>query len=276
MISFPNAKINLGLNVTEKRADGYHNIETVMYPIPLCDILEIIPSGSEETTLTISGIDIPGSPDKNICLKAIDLFTLHSSSPTLHSSLFTLHLHKQIPPGSGLGGGSSDGAYTLKMLNDMMETGLQEERLIRLAGQLGSDCPFFIRNRPAFATGRGEVLEEISPGLHGYHLALVIPPVHVSTAEAYSMITPVKPVISTRDVVALPVNEWKGMLINDFEGPVMARYPEISAVKERLYELGALYASMSGSGSAVYGLFENPARILNSFPVDSFIHTARI
>jgi 4-diphosphocytidyl-2-C-methyl-D-erythritol kinase len=269
MISFPNAKINLGLNVTEKRTDGYHNIETVFYPVPLCDILEIIPSASGKTTLTSSGIDIPGSPDQNICLKAIDLFTLHSS-------LFTLHLHKQIPPGSGLGGGSSDGAHVLKMINDMTGANLSDEQLAGIASRLGSDCTFFIRNRPAFATGRGEALEEISLDLKGFHLALIIPPVHVSTASAYAMIRPAKPAISVKDIVMLPPSEWKEKLVNDFEAPVMGTHPEIRTVKEKLYELGADYASLSGSGSAVYGLFNNPVSITTSFPENYFIHTTRL
>jgi 4-diphosphocytidyl-2-C-methyl-D-erythritol kinase len=274
VITYPNAKLNLGLNVVAKRPDGFHEIETVFLPIPLCDILEIIPSVSGMATITTSGLPIPGPPDHNICLKAIKLF--RSSNPTLHSSLFTLHLHKQIPSGSGLGGGSSDGAFTLKMLNALYGTGLSEEQLAQLASQLGSDCAFFIGNRPAFATGKGEKLEEISLSLKGYFLALVIPPVHVGTAEAYSMITPKMPSRSVKEIVGLPLPEWKNMLRNDFEEPVMAKHPEIKEVKEKLYERGAVYASMSGSGSSVYGLFKDPPKIAGHFPENYFTRTAQL
>jgi 4-diphosphocytidyl-2-C-methyl-D-erythritol kinase len=274
VITYPNAKINIGLNVVGKRPDGFHDIETVFFPIPLSDILEIIPSAFGTTTITTSGLPIPGQPYQNICIKAIEL--LRTSNPILHSSLFTLHLHKQIPAGSGLGGGSSDGAFTLKMLNAMEGPGLSEEHIVQLASQLGSDCAFFVRNRPAFATGRGEKLEEISLSLKGYFLALVIPPVHVGTAEAYSMITPGKPSLSVKEIVALPLSEWKNLLRNDFEEPVTAKYPEIKDVKEKLYERGAVYASMSGSGSAVYGLFKDPPKIAGHFPANYFSQTAQL
>lgn len=269
MISYPNAKINLGLSVVEKRPDGYHNIETVFYPIPFCDILEILPAVSDVPSFTASGLTIPGPPDQNICLKAINLLSAHCSP-------LTVHLHKQIPSGSGLGGGSSDAAFTLKMLNDLYRLSLTGEELATMAGLLGSDCPFFIRNRPAFAEGRGEVLTEIEVGLQGYYLALVIPPVHVKTADAYGMVVPGKPAVSLREAIGLPVDEWKGKLINDFEKPVISKFPEIGEVKDKLYELGAVYASMSGSGSAVYGLFRNHVSLAAHFPITYFSQISQI
>jgi 4-diphosphocytidyl-2-C-methyl-D-erythritol kinase len=273
MISYPNAKINLGLNVVEKRPDGYHNIETVFYPVPFCDILEILPAVSDVPSFTASGLVIPGPPDQNLCLKAVDLILTAVRRPL---SAVSINLHKMIPPGSGLGGGSSDAAFTLKMMNDLNGLSLSGEDLSLMAARLGSDCPFFIRNRPAFAEGRGDVLKEIEVGLHGYFLAIVIPPVHVKTAGAYGMITPGKPAVSVREAVGLPVEEWKGKLINDFEKPMVSKFPEIGEVKEKLYELGAVYASMSGSGSAVYGLFKNAVPLADQFPINYFSHISQL
>ncbi len=267
MIDYPNAKINLGLHVTDRRPDGYHNIETVFFPVPLCDILEILPRDPGQPGITLSGIPVPGNPEENICLRAVSMIS---------RSTFAIHLHKQIPSGAGLGGGSSDGAFTLKMVNIMEKAGFSPERLGELAGQMGSDCPFFIRNRPAFATGRGEILSEVNVHLKGHHLAIVIPPIHVSTAEAYSMVTPSVPAASLKDIVSLPPREWKGGLVNDFEEPVSARHPEIRSIKETFYNLGAVYASMSGSGSAVYAIFEQEPLLKDAFPAGYFIWTGSV
>jgi len=273
MITYPNSKINLGLNVLVKRPDGYHNIESVFYPVPLFDILEILPSATGEGSFRCTGLLIPGNESDNLCLKAVDLFRSAVRRPPSAVSIF---LHKMIPPGSGLGGGSSDAAFTLKMMNDLNGLSLSGEDLSLMAARLGSDCPFFIRNRPAFAEGRGDVLKEIEVGLHGYFLAIVIPPVHVKTAGAYGMITPGKPAVSVREAVGLPVEEWKGKLINDFEKPMVSKFPEIGEVKEKLYELGAVYASMSGSGSAVYGLFKNAVPLADQFPINYFSHISQL
>jgi 4-diphosphocytidyl-2-C-methyl-D-erythritol kinase len=287
MISYPNAKINLGLNVVEKRSDGYHNIESVFYPVPLCDILEILPSASGEATFQTSGLPVPGPHSENLCLKAFDIIqsAVRSPQPADFSpqsavrrppSALSIYLHKQLPTGSGLGGGSSDGAFALKMMNEIFGLFIDEEKMVQMALRLGSDCPFFIRNRPAFAEGRGEILSDINVDLKGYFLALVIPPVQVSTAQAYGMLTPGKPPVSVKEITALSVDSWKDKLGNDFEKPVFEKFPEIGEVKKKLYGLGAIYASMSGSGSAVYGLFRNPVSLAGHFPITYFSQISQI
>ncbi|MFH1160673.1 MAG: 4-(cytidine 5'-diphospho)-2-C-methyl-D-erythritol kinase [bacterium] len=267
MISFPNAKINLGLHVVEKRPDGFHNIETVFYPISLCDALEIVPSENPGIEFTASGFPIPGDPESNLVMKAVDLFSgaryrmPDSPLPSWGGAGggvvagSRIHLHKCIPIGAGLGGGSSDGACTIKLLNTLWNLKLSVPEMQELAGKLGSDCPFFIENKPVFASGRGEVFEPLTLDLSAYRIVIEIPPVHVDTAEAYSMITPRKPERSVREVIQLPVEEWKNLLTNDFEEPVMRRHPVIAEIKEKLYQQGAIYAAMSGSGAAVYGIF---------------------
>lgn len=251
MLSFPNCKINLGLFVTEKRPDGYHNIETVFYPVPFCDMLEIIVSDKNE--FTTSGIEIPGSREANLCLKAYDILKRKFSLPCIK-----IHLHKQIPAGAGLGGGSSDAAYTIKLLNDIFSLKLSIEDMLDIASTLGSDCAFFIENKPVFATNKGDVFTGINPDLSNYHLLLVKPAVHVSTPEAYSMIKPGKASFPLTDIASLKMEDWKKYIINDFEEPVFLKHPEIRVLKETMYNYGAVYASMSGSGSAVYGIFKEP------------------
>ena len=246
MISFPNAKINLGLQVVEKRPDGFHNIETVFYPINLCDALEIIPSDKEGIEFDTTGTPVHGDPESNLVLKAARLMT---------DASLKIHLHKVIPMGAGLGGGSSDAAFALKLLNDLWQLEFTDSQLQDLARKLGSDCAFFIENRPVFAFGRGDQFESIDLDLSGYQVVVSVPDVHVSTPEAYAMVTPRKPKRSLKEIILLPVEEWKGTLINDFEKPVMAKYPVIREIKEELYNQGALYAAMSGSGAAVFGLF---------------------
>ncbi|MEQ8583827.1 MAG: 4-(cytidine 5'-diphospho)-2-C-methyl-D-erythritol kinase [Marinoscillum sp.] len=249
MLSFPNAKINLGLNIVSRRPDGYHDLESCFYPIPWCDALEVLPA--EKLTFTSTGLDIPGTPESNLCLRAYDLLQKTYDLPGAH-----IHLHKVIPMGAGLGGGSADGAFTLKMLNELFDLGLDVPTLQNLAGQLGSDCPFFIENKPVLATGTGTVFREVALDLSGKHIAIKHPHIHVSTQKAYSLIKPSAPDYSIENTLKEPISQWRNALKNDFEASVFGQFPEIQQIKEELYASGALYAAMSGSGSAVFGLFE--------------------
>ncbi len=258
MICFPNAKINIGLHVVEKREDGLHNIETIFFPIGFKDVLEILP-GQDTQQMAISGIRISGNLQQNICCKAYHLLSQQIPLPPVK-----IHLHKAIPPGSGLGGGSSDAAYTLKTLNDIFLLQLDTSKLRQLASDLGSDCAFFIDNKPAYAVGKGDKLEHISLKLP-YHIVLVIPDFQVSTKEAYSLVTPKKTTIKLKDAVKRPIKEWRDLIKNDFEFTVFQKYPELAEIKTILYNHGALYSSMSGSGSAVYGIFDRPAELSNEF-----------
>jgi 4-diphosphocytidyl-2-C-methyl-D-erythritol kinase len=257
MIVFPNCKINLGLHITRKREDGYHDLETVFFPVHRHrDVLECItstgisPAGSVE--LSCSGLPVAGSADDNLCVKAWHL--LKKDFPDLLP--VQMHLHKEIPMGAGLGGGSADGAFALRLLNDVFRLNLTQQQLMTYALELGSDCPFFILNKPCIATGRGEVLEEIELDLSAYTIVVFDLKIHVSTATAFSGIIPKKSAHSLRDIVRLPVTKWKDVLVNDFETTVARKYTEIMVYKEMLYHTGALYASMTGSGSAVYGIFD--------------------
>jgi 4-diphosphocytidyl-2-C-methyl-D-erythritol kinase len=250
MIVFPNCKINLGLNIVRKRADNFHDLETVFFPIALKDILEIIPSNKLE--FFISGINIPGNTNDNLCLKAYHL--LKKDFPNL--PLIKIYLHKAIPTGAGLGGGSADGAFMLKLLNEKFQLNLSNNQLINYSLQLGSDCPFFIINKPCFATSRGEILEEIKLDLSNYSFVLINPKIHINTAWAFSQLTPQIPSTSVREIINQPIEKWKQFLKNDFENAVLIKYPSLKIIKETLYNSGALYASMSGSGSSFYGIFE--------------------
>jgi 4-diphosphocytidyl-2-C-methyl-D-erythritol kinase len=261
MIQFPNCKINLGLNIVDKRVDGFHNIETVFYPIPVHDALEIMPSPDGAFEFVQTGLTIPGDAGNNLCVRAFQLLQLDFDLPGVK-----IHLHKVIPMGSGLGGGSSDGAYTLKMLNDLFHLGLDQDRLRDYARLLGSDCAFFIENRPVFAREKGDHFEPARINLSGLFICLVIPGVHVSTVDAYRMVKPELPSMCVNEVIQLPLEEWKDLLVNDFEQPVFTRFPLIGSIKSDLYESGAIYASMSGSGSAVYGLFHELPNLENQFP----------
>lgn len=249
MICFPNAKINLGLNIVGKRPDGYHNIETVFYPVPVKDALEIVPA--ETFSFSQTGIPVEAPPEKNLVVKALNRLKEKYPLPPL-----AVHLLKAIPFGAGLGGGSADAAFMLKLLNAYASLGLTEEALEQIAATLGADCPFFIRNRPVFASGIGNVFEPVKLSLKGYHLFLVKPDVSVSTPEAYAKVTPAAPAVSLKEIVDMPVASWKHQMVNDFEASVFPAYPVIRRIKETLYEAGALYASMSGSGSSVFGLFD--------------------
>jgi 4-diphosphocytidyl-2-C-methyl-D-erythritol kinase len=257
MIVFPNCKINLGLHITRKREDGYHDLETVFFPVHRhkdvleCVKTEEIPSAGS-VVLSCSGLPVSGNSDDNLCVKAWHL--LKKDFPDLLP--VQMHLHKEIPMGAGLGGGSADGAFALRLLNDVFRLNLTQQQLMTYALQLGSDCPFFILNKPCIATGRGEQLEEIELDLSAYTIVVADLKIHVSTATAFSGITPKKPAHSLKDIVRLPVAEWKNVLVNDFEKTVGKKYSEIIVFKEMMYNTGALYASMTGSGSAVYGIFD--------------------
>jgi len=257
----PNCKINLGLNVVRKRGDGYHDIETVFYPAGLCDSLDISVSADGVFRFLPTGLKIPGDGAANLCVQAYDLLKEHFSMPAVE-----MRLQKNIPMGSGLGGGSSDGAFTLKALNEMFGLGLSKAQLKAFASRLGSDCTFFIDNSPCWARGRGEMLEPLSLNLAGLYLLIVIPQVHVSTADAYAMIQPAHPAVSLKEIAALPVEQWKGKMVNDFEGPVCKKHPLIGQLRDLLYERGAVYASMSGSGSSVYGIFRSIPEAESLFP----------
>jgi len=248
MISFPNAKINLGLQITEKRADGFHNLETVFYPVNWCDVLEF--ADSESLQFSSSGIPISGAPETNLVMKAYQLLKKDFDLPALK-----IHLHKIIPFGAGLGGGSSDAAFMLLMLNKSFELNLSEAQILNYAAVLGSDCPFFILNKPVYATGRGELMVETSVSLNDMFILLVKPPVEVSTAQAFQYIVPQKTDVSLVDLLQRPVQEWKNSVVNQFESSVFQQYPEIEQLKFRMYELGAVYSSMTGSGSSIFGLF---------------------
>ena len=248
MVLFPHAKINIGLQVIARRPDGFHHINTLFYPLPLCDVLELIPA--EKTTLRLTGLPIEGIADDNLCMKAYRLLQKDYELPPI-----AIHLHKVIPTGGGLGGGSSDASHTLLALNKLFSLQCPEQQLMDYAARLGSDCAFFIQPKPALAEGRGEILHPMDICLTGYYLLLVKPPIHVSTAEAYANITPQQPAQPLQTLVNLPVTEWRGKMCNDFEAGVFAQHPELAAIKAALYEKGATYAAMSGSGATVFGLF---------------------
>jgi len=253
MIYFPVAKINLGLRVVSRRRDGYHDIETVFYPVGLTDVLEIVPNQEKTPVLNLSGLPFEGDPGDNLCIKAWKLLAADFGLPGV-----TIALHKLIPAGAGLGGGSSDATATLVLLNTMFDLRLQTGRLAQYALELGSDCPFFLSPGPMLATGRGENLQPVQLNLKDYSLVLLVPPVHVSTKEAYAGVRPRKPGSSLEDIIRLSPEEWRNQLVNNFEEHIFLKYPRIGAIKKQLYDAGAVYASMSGSGSSVYGLFSKP------------------
>ena len=262
MIYFPNCKINLGLYVTSKRGDGYHNLQTCFYPIPLHDVLEIIelPDGGT-TTLTITGITVDDVAN-NSCLKAYAL--LKKNMPYLPP--VAIHLHKAIPVGGGLGGGSADAAFTLLLINKKFNLKCSEGTLLDYALQLGSDCPFFIKNTPSLASSRGEILQPIALDLSNYKIVVVNPGIHVNTSWAFTQIKLQEPKIPLESLFKLPVPEWKDVLLNVFETPIFEKYPVIGDIKSTLYEKGAVYAAMTGSGASVYGLFKKSDDLTFLFP----------
>lgn len=252
MLLYPNAKINIGLNIVEKRPDGYHNIETVFYPIGLSDILSVEPAEAcSDYSFSANGITIDGEPEDNLIIKAYRLLQSEYEIPPVDISLV-----KQIPFGAGLGGGSSDAAFMLKALNKLFDLNISTKKLEKFASELGADCPVFIRNKPVFASGIGDVFTPIKLSLKNYFLLLVKPDIHVSTPEAYSLVKPEKPQLPLLELIKTPITEWKNTIKNDFEKSVFIRYPEIEKIKETMSDLGAVYAAMSGSGSSVYGIFE--------------------
>jgi 4-diphosphocytidyl-2-C-methyl-D-erythritol kinase len=250
MLQFPNAKINIGLSVLRKRPDGYHDLETVFVPVAWCDALEFIPAAT--TSLHTHGIQVTGNPESNLVWKAYALMREHF--PTLPP--LEIHLDKIIPHGAGLGGGSADAAFMLGGLNTHFALGLQPNELIAMALQLGSDCPFFIYNRPCLAYGRGEQLTPIVLNLTGWRVVLVKPNFSMSTALAFQGITPKEPAHSLAQLIAQPIAQWRNTIVNDFEAPLIQHYPAIALIRDALYHAGCTYASLSGSGSAVFGLFE--------------------
>jgi 4-diphosphocytidyl-2-C-methyl-D-erythritol kinase len=264
VVIFPNCKINLGLHILKKREDGYHDLETIFYPVGLQDALEAVngTSANEEIDLKITGMEINGHLQDNICVKAYEL--LKKDFPLLPS--VQMHLHKIIPSGAGLGGGSSDGAFSLILLNKKFNLGLEESRLLNYALLLGSDCPFFIKNKPCIAKGRGEQLEEINLDLSSFKIILVHPGIHLSTAWAFSQIEPEEKRESLKTIIQLHIGEWKERLKNDFEEVAFGSYPELKNIKKQLYTQGALYASMSGSGSSFFGIFDKDSRPQLDFP----------
>ena len=268
MISFPIAKINLGLNVVEKRPDGYHNLQTVFYPVPIKDALEVqvmdeaFPS-DYDCDLKVTNITIEGDEQRNLVVRAYQL--LKQDFPTLPR--IHTHLWKGIPTQAGMGGGSSDCAYMMLLLNQQFQLGLTDEQLIEYAAKLGADCAFFILSRPCYAEGIGEKLQPIDLSLSGYYIAVVRPDIPVPTKEAFSRIRPHYPAQNCRETVMQPIETWRNTLINDFEESVFALHPEIGDIKQRLYDMGATYAAMSGSGSALFGLFKKqPGSLSQAFP----------
>jgi 4-diphosphocytidyl-2-C-methyl-D-erythritol kinase len=254
MLTFANAKINLGLNLIEKRADGYHNLETVFYPIKLYDVIELV--DAEETGCIIKGIEIPGDTNDNICLKAFKRIQEEFDLP--HQQLVLL---KNIPVGAGLGGGSADAAFLIKLVNEKFKLGLSVAQMEGYARDLGADCAFFIKNEPVFAFAKGDEFEALSLSLTDKFLVLVKPPLHVSTALAYANVTVKQPVASLKELIHLPLGDWKANIFNDFEASVFAKYPQIDEIKTKLYAAGAIFALMSGSGSSVFGIFDQPVQL---------------
>ncbi len=265
MVSFPNAKINIGLNITEKRPDGYHNIETIFYPIGLCDKLSFEIAKGDETSLSISGIKIDGDPNDNLIIRAYNLLKNNYYLPSLN-----IFLEKNIPFGAGLGGGSADAAFMLKMLNEEFNLNLTPIDLEKFAAELGADCPFFVLNKPVFASGIGNVFSNINISIKGYYIVLIKPNVYVSTSNAYSGVKVQKSAFSLLNLSEKSISEWKDIVVNDFEKSIFLKFPAIAAIKETLYQQGALYASMSGSGSSVYGIFDKKVDVSTLFQ-DSFV-----
>jgi 4-diphosphocytidyl-2-C-methyl-D-erythritol kinase len=259
MVVFPNSKINIGLNIINKRSDGFHNIESCFYPIGWADILEIIPAAT--FAFASSGIDIPGEATGNLCVKAYQFLQKDYNLPPVN-----IHLHKVIPIGAGLGGGSADGAFAIKLLNQVFELNLTSLQMQDYARRLGSDCAFFIENTPVYCYGKGDQFSGILLDLSKYYVVLVNPQIHVGTAEAYAGIIPAVPGKNVQEILQLPIAQWKEYLANDFEKSIFAKYPEVKALKETLYTQGALYASMSGSGSTVYGIFDQEIQVKQLFP----------
>ncbi|MBX2896691.1 MAG: 4-(cytidine 5'-diphospho)-2-C-methyl-D-erythritol kinase [Cyclobacteriaceae bacterium] len=258
MVTFPHCKINLGLHVVAKRGDGYHNIETCFYPVPRTDILEVIKANT--FAFTTSGLPVAGLPEQNLCVKAY-----HFLANEFRLGSVKIHLHKILPMGAGVGGGSADAAFMVRSLNTLFQLKLSPEQLKSYVVELGSDCAFFLQDQPMLAEGRGEVLTAAPVSLKGKYLVLVKPDVHVATADAYAGVVPTKPVNNLKDILQLPITSWREKLVNDFEPSVFKKFPVIGELKKQLYANGALYASMSGSGASVFGIFDAPVNLQSKF-----------
>lgn len=273
MIFFPNCKINIGLSIVEKRKDdGYHNIESVFYPVDLCDVLEIRPNDAKQDCFKISGLDIGNtSAQDNLCIKAVNLLREeYQSIPYLN-----IHLHKQIPAFAGLGGGSSDATFTLQLLDFLFNLGIEQEKMLSLASQIGSDCSFFVKNKPTYVFSKGEKSKDITLDLSKYYVLLVKPELRISTAEAYRGVVPKASEVS---YTSLPdIKEWREVLKNDFEDSLFPKYPILEEMKELMYKNGAIYASLSGSGATVYGIFDKQIDIKRlKLPNNTFIWQGRL
>jgi 4-diphosphocytidyl-2-C-methyl-D-erythritol kinase len=269
MVSFPNAKINLGLNIVEKRSDGFHNLETVFVPVEIQDALEIVVDEHQQSDFefTSTGLKIDGDISCNLCIRAYKLLKKNHALPPIK-----MHLHKAIPMGAGLGGGSSDGAFALKLMNDKFSLNISNQHLLDYALQLGSDCPFYILNKTCFATSRGEILNEIKLDLSAYHILIINPCVHIATAWAFSQIHPYLPTKSIQKIIQQPVSTWENELVNDFELSVQQKHPIIKNIKDTLYHFGAVYASLTGTGSTLFGIFSKQTDIEQfNFPEHYFI-----
>jgi len=258
MLVFPNAKINIGLNITEKRSDGFHNIASCFYPIGWRDALEITPASTFE--IQVDGIDIPDNGSDNLCEKAYRILAADYDLPPVK-----MHLLKTIPVGAGLGGGSADAAFAIKALNSQFNLKISFENQLAYARRLGSDCAFFILNKPAYCFEKGDKFEQMEVGLAGKWIVLVNPKIHISTVEAYAGIKAKPSEVDLREILKLPIDQWEGQVINDFEATLFPKYPLLKEIKRKLYELGAQYASMSGSGSTIFGIFDGPKDLENNF-----------
>ncbi len=270
MIVFPNCKINLGLDIINKREDGFHNLETIFFPIPLTDILEILPApnANEQVRFSTTGLVIDGNSSNNLCIKAYQLLQEHYTElPAIQ-----MHLHKIIPMGAGLGGGSADGAFALQLINDLFKLNISTQQLINFALALGSDCPFFIINKPCFGSGRGEILEPLLLDLSSYFFVLVNPKIHINTGWAFSKIQPSVPTKSIKTIITQPIETWKNELQNCFEKAAIEEHIEIGNIKEYLYQQGAVYAAMTGSGSTVFGIFNKQQKPNLNFEQYYFVH----
>ena len=265
MLVFPNAKLNLGLYITERRPDGFHNLETVFLPLPWTDVLEILPAETgHPTSIVLTGRPIPGNPATNLCVRAYEL--LQADFP--HLPPVQLYLHKIVPIGAGLGGGSADAAFALKAANELFGLGISSEILEGYARRLGADCAFFIQNKPVLAVERGDVFQEIDLSLTGTGCMVVYPNLHISTPEAFAGITPQPPAHGLREALTQPLETWRDTISNDFEQSLAPKYPVLAAIKQQLYAAGAAYASLSGSGSAVYGLWDAQEAPVMAWPAE--------
>lgn len=273
MLLLPPCKINLGLNIVRRRPDGYHDLETVFYPVPLCDNLEITEADPADAPyrLTLRGFAVEGNPADNLIVRVYESMREKHDLPPIE-----IFLRKDIPMGAGLGGGSSDAAAMMRGLNEMFSLGLSDEEMEREVSRFGADCAFFIKARPAYATGIGDVLTPIPLTLKDKYLVLVKPDVHVSTREAYAGIVPSRPATPLIEAIKRPVSEWRDSVVNDFERSIFTLHPTLAAIKQTLYDMGALYAAMSGSGSTVFGIFDRPAEEARKVFAGQFVYTCRL